>query len=161
MSRSKISSPANSLISDDGGALIGVRRGEQVFIDIQASWLINMTGYNVHANIIEAINDGLGGAPTGVKPGGVQVLLSIANGYIRNVNDGDNRFIMVIPWNLAEGMLPQPTPDNSIFAYIELEIGEPGTGDESDPLGDAVPPENQVWKPLSGLVEISYSPTEL
>lgn len=32
-------------------------------------------------------------------------------------------------------MDPQPGSDRPIYAYIDVEIGEPGTGDE-DPIGD-------------------------
>jgi hypothetical protein len=161
MARSKITGATKSLIDDDGAALISVARGEQPHIDIEISWLVNLTGYNVNARLVEGVNDQSGTKPTDVKVGGQVRGLTQTNGYIRNVNDGDNKFVMVIPWDIAANLSPQPTPENPVYMFIDLEVGEPGSGDATTPFGDASTPDLQVWKPLRGLVEILYSPTEV
>lgn len=159
MARAKISAATNSLTDDNGAVLISVAKGEQLHLEITLSWLINLTGYNIHANIVEAVNDGEGTRPISVKTGGTRRLLTSANGYIRDVDDGDNKFKLVIPYDLNSGAVPQPTPEAPIYFYIDLEVGEPGTGD-SAPIGDAAPAAAQIWKPIRGLIELMYSPTE-
>lgn len=159
MARSNISNTTKSVNSDDGAVLFSVINGEQIHYEITVDWITNLTGYNIHANIVECANDGSGTKPTEIKSGGVQVLLTQTSGHIREVDDGNNKFKLVIPYNVANNMVPQPKPDRPIYAYFDLEIGEPGTGDTS-PIGDAAAPEKQVWKPIRGLIEIRYSTTE-
>lgn len=159
MARTKISAATNSLLDDNGTVLISVAKGEQIHLEITLSWLINLSGYNIHANIVEAVNDGEGTKPTAVKVGGTRKLLTSSNGYIRDIEDGDNKFKLVIPYNLHSGASPQPSPEGSIYFYIDLEVGEPGTGDSS-PIGDVATPVSQIWKPIRGLIELMYSPTE-
>ena len=66
---------------------------------------------------------------------------------------------MVSRVRLAAGFSPRPTPNAAVYAFIDVEIGEIGTGDVNDNPG-AAPPDKQVWKPIRGLVSIDYSPTE-
>jgi hypothetical protein len=160
MARSGISSTSNDIFDDNGATMISVVRGEQLQIVIQIGWVTNLNGYNVHARLVEGINAG-GGRPTGVKPGGITRLLTKLNGFIRDVDDSDNTFKMVIPYDLCSGMSPQPVPDQPVYMYLDLEVGEPGTGPDANPLGSSAAPDLQVWKPVRGLVEISYSPTEV
>lgn len=159
MARSRLSNTTKSLIDDDGSVLLSVVNGEQLQISVQAEWIVNLTGYNIHCRIIEGNNDGNGTKPSIIKPGGQVKLLTISNGFIRDVTT-NNTFKFVIPWNLIAGYSPQPLPDKPVYAFFELEIGEPGTGDTTDPVGDTAAVDKQVWKPLRGLVEILYSPTE-
>ena len=160
MARSKISSPTRDIITDDGSVLLSVVQGEQPHLEFTIGWLTNMNGFNVHARLVEGDNDGEGTKPTSVKTGGVKLLLSKSNGFIRGVDDGDNKFTVVIPYNVSTGMLPQPTPNKPVYMFIDLEVGEPGTGDSISPIGVAATPDKQVWKPVRGLIEILYSPTE-
>jgi hypothetical protein len=157
MARSRISNVTKSLIDDDGSVLLSVVNGEQLHIGVQADWIVNLTGYNIHCRIIEGDNDGNGSKPTQIKSGGQVRLLTEASGHIRNIST--NTFKFVIPWDLVLNYSPQPKPDKAVYAYFELEIGEPGTGDTA-PVGDSAAPDKQVWKPLRGLIEILYSPTE-
>ena len=160
MSRSKISTPTKSVVSDDGAILFPVIEGEQLQLQFGLGWLTNLAGYNIHAKIVEAVNDGDGTIPTDIKAGGVRRMLTIGNGYIRNVNDGDNKFVLVIPYDVVAGFSPKPSPGRPVYAFIDVEVGEPGTGDPDDPVGDPALPGQQVWKPIRGLLAISYSPTE-
>lgn len=161
MARAKISDTTKNLVNDDGSVRITVARGEQIHIEFSIDWVPNLTGYNVHARIVEGVNDGSGGVPTGVKPGGQMRLLTPVSGHIIGLNSGGNTFKLVIPWDIAKDFAPQPQPDKSVFAYIDVEVGEPGSGDPEDPVGDPATPNLQVWKPVRGLVEIMYSPTEV
>lgn len=160
MARSKISSTTKSAVNDDGSIIFPIVDGEQLHIEFALGWLTDLTGYNIHAKIVEALNDGTGSKPTSAKPGGVRKLLTIDSGYIRNIVAGSNKFTLVLPWNLSEGFEPRPAPDAPVFAYIDIEVGEPGTGDPEAPVGDPATPDKQVWKPIRGLVSIDYSPTE-
>lgn len=160
MARAKISDTTSSIVNDSGAAMFSIVNGEQLHIQFAISWIEDLTGYNVFANVVEGQNDGTGAKPSGLKSFGVKRLLSKANGLIRGVDDGDNKFTIVIPWDLAAGFSPQPKPDKSVFAYIDIEIGEPGTGSADSPVGNPAAPDLQVWKPVKGLVEIMFSPTE-
>ena len=160
MARSKISSPTRDIITDDGSVLLSVVQGEQPHLEFTIGWVTDLTNFNVHARLVEGDNDGEGTKPTSVKVGGVKLLLSKSNGFIRRVDDGDNKFTVVIPYNVSAGMLPQPTPNKSVYMFIDLEVGEPGTGSDINPIGGAATPDKQIWKPVRGLIEILYSPTE-
>ena len=159
MARGSIVDPVTSLIGDTGTVLYSVVNGEQLQQEVTIGWLTDLTGFNVHMNIVEGLNDGVGSHPQQAKPGGFRMLLTEANGYLLGVSDGDNKFKFVIPFNLAETAAPKPQPAAPIFFFFDLEIGEPGTGD-GDPIGDFAPPAKQVWKPVRGLIEVLYSPTE-
>lgn len=151
MARSNITSTSTDLISDSGSAMLSVVKGEQLQITITIGWVTDLTGYNIFAKLLEGINVG-GGKPNGVKVGGVTRLLNPASGHI--IFTSGNTFKLVLPWDLSAGMVPQPEPDMPVYMYIDLEVGEPGSG-------TAPAPSMQIWKPLRGLVEISYSPTEV
>lgn len=159
MARSYITETKTNLVDDSGSVLIALVKGEQLHIEVTIGWLTSLIGYNVHARMVEAVNDGAGSKPQEVKVGGVRRLLTTANGYITGVNDGDNKFKIVFPYDIATGAVPQPAPAAPIFFFIDVEVGEPGTGD-AEPVGDAALSTAQIWKPIRGLVQIMYSPTE-
>jgi hypothetical protein len=144
MARSKIASTSKDVITDDGSVLIAVAKGEQLHIDIQFNWLTNLTGYTILAKVLEGVNVN-GAIPTEVKTGGVVTDLVVLDPVIT-----DNMIILVIPQTMVTGYVPQPTPTTSVFAFMDLEIADTGIG-----------PEQQIWKPMRGLVEISYSPTDI
>jgi hypothetical protein len=144
MARSKIASTSKDVITDDGSVLISVAKGEQLHIDIQFNWLTNLTGYTITAKVIEGVNVS-GAVPTAIKVGGVTTDLVVIDPVVT-----DNMIILVIPQTLVSSYAPQPTPTASVFAFVDLEIADAGIG-----------PAQQIWKPMRGLVEISYSPTDI
>ena len=159
MARSYINDTANNLVNDSGSVLVAIVKGEQLHVEVALGWLTSLTDYNIHARLVEAVNDGAGGKPQEVKIGGIKRLLTKANGYIIDMDESDNKFTIVFPYDIAVGAVPQPAPAAPIFFFLDVEVGEPGTGD-TDPVGDAALPNAQIWKPVRGLVQVMYSPTE-
>jgi len=107
-----------------------------------------MTGYTVTAKVVEAdsrtLNHSLKELPTTVLVSGQVVSLPIVDS-----DNTDNVFEIVFPETLINSFSTTPTPEAPTYAWIGLEIQDTGTGNEK-----------QVWKPLRGLVEILYSPSE-
>lgn len=157
MSRSKINEAGKELTVDNGSILMSVVAGEQLKFDVTLLWLTNLTGYVISAKLVEAVSDST--TPTEVKPGGFSTVLNKGNGYISGVDDGDNIFSITIPYSLATSLTTPPTPDNSTFMFIDVEVGESGTGDTNSGVTSSVSPTKQIWKPLRGLLEVLYSPT--
>ena len=153
-----ITKPTIPVGSDSNVVLFTIVNGEQKRISMSTDWIADLTGYNIHARIVEAANDGAGTQPTKAEAGGKKMLLSTTSGHIRNITG--SAFELVLPWDICVGFKKQPEPDAPVFAFFELEIGEPGTGDDS-PVGDAASLDKQVWKPLRGMIRVEYSPTEL
>ena len=158
MARSKITDTSTSLANDDGSVLIPIVNGEQLKFEVAINWLASLVSYNIHGNLVEGVNAG-GIKPTTAKTGGVRRLLSLDNGLITYPGSG-NTFTFTIPYDLAITASPKPSPEESIFFFIDIEVGEPGTGDTISPIGDSAAVTKQVWKPIRGLVEVLYSPTE-
>jgi hypothetical protein len=144
MARSKITSSGKDLITDDGAILLSVVKGEQIHFNITLGWLSDLTGYTILCKVVEGANDGEGSKPTGVQPSGVVTSLTIIDTVVT-----DNEFKIVIPQTLGSTWTEAPKPDKAVYGFIDLEIADTGIG-----------AAQQVWKPLSGLIEISYSPTE-
>ena len=157
MARSSISTPNLSEEGDNGTIELATIQGEQRHRMITLGWLADLTGFNIFMRIVEAENDGAGTRPTAEKSNGVTKVLSPENGLIFDITG--NTFKFVIPWDLGVGFSPLPAPGAPVYAFFELEVGEPGTGDAISGA-DAAPPSSQVWKPMRGLIAISYSPTE-
>ena len=153
-----ITKPTVQIGTDSSIVLFTVVNGEQLRRRVTLGWIPNLAGYNIHARLVEAAPGEVGKLPTEVQAGGKKMLLSAASGHIRNVVN--NEFDLVLPWDICVGFANQPTPKVPVYAYFELEVGEPGTGDDT-PVGDAAPLALQVWKPLRGMVCIEFSPTEL
>jgi len=148
MARTRINSKSKDLISDNGSVLVSLIHGEQVRMTITCSWLTNMAGYTITAKVVEAdsrtLNHSLNELPTTVLVSGQVVSLPIVDS-----DDTDNVFEIVFPESLINSFSTAPTPEAPTYAWIGLEIQDTGTGNEK-----------QVWKPLRGLVEILYSPSE-
>jgi hypothetical protein len=144
MARSKITSASQDLISDNGAILASVIDGEQIHLDVTLNWLVNLTDYELKVTVIEAKNLGDGEFPTEVQPDGVIQQLPIVDS-----TPSDNSFKIVIPEELIADWTTQPAPDKPVYGYIELEVKDDGIGNLQ-----------QIWKPLRGLVEVLYSPTE-
>lgn len=146
MPRSAITSTSKDLIYDDGAVLVSVIKGEQTRLDIVASWLTNLSGYTITAKIIEADNaQGSGQIPATASSSPVVTTLSIIDS-----NAADNQFDIVIPQDLIDNWDTYPIPDKPVYGFIGLEIADTGTG-----------VNQQIWKPMRGVVEVRYSPTEV
>jgi hypothetical protein len=144
MARSRITSASQDLISDNGAVLASIVDGEQLHMEVTLNWLTNLTGYSIRVTVIEARNLGDGQIPVEVQPDGVIQDLPILDPVIT-----DNTFKIVFPKELITDWSVQPAPDNPVYGYIELEVADPAEEEYQ-----------QVWKPLRGLVEVLYSPTE-
>jgi hypothetical protein len=145
MGRAKITTPTKDLINDDGSSLVTVAKGEQIHMNFTFGWLTDMTGFSVLCKVVEADNTvGQTAAPKSTKDGGVVVSLPVID-TVAN----DNQIIIVVPEDLCSGFAQQPTPTSPVYGYIDIEIGDTGVGTSK-----------QVWKPVRGIVEITYSPTE-
>ena len=145
MARSKITATSKDVITDDGSILISVIQGEQTRLGITLSWLTSLVGYTLTAKVVEAENSqGSGAIPTDPLAGGnVQTLTII------DTTTTDNAIEIVIPEGLISAWATTPEPDQPIYGYIELEVADAGVGINQ-----------QIWKPLRGLVQVRYSPTE-
>jgi hypothetical protein len=144
MARSRITSASKDLISDNGAVLASIVDGEQIHLEVTLNWLTNLTSYQLKATAIEANNTGDGKIPTSVKVGGVITQLPILD-----AEPADNTFNIVFPEELITDWSVQPSPDKPVYGFIELEVRDPGLGDHK-----------QIWKPIRGIVEVLYSPTE-
>jgi len=144
MARSSITSASKDLISDNGAILASIVDGEQIQLELTLNWLTNLTGYTLKATVIEANNLGDGKIPTTVKVGGVITQLPIVDDVTT-----DNTFKLILPEELISTWSVQPSPDRPVYGFMELEVRDPGIGNLK-----------QICKPVRGLVEVLYSPTE-
>lgn len=144
MGRSRISSPSKDTLDDNGTALISIVDGEQIRIQVTLSWLTNLTSANITAKVVEGNNDGNGTVPKTAQAAGVVTTLPIIDD-----NVADNIIEIVIPETLIDGWAVQPTVDSPVYGFLGLEVDDGGVGNTK-----------QVWKPLRGLVEVLYSPSE-
>ena len=146
MARSKITSRSKDLITDDGSVLVSIIEGEQTRISLTIGWVTNLTGYSITAKVIEANNV----QDTGVLPATAATNPTITALDIIDTVSTDNVFDIVIPEDLIDSWATTPIPDKPVYGFIGLEIRDPGVGNEQ-----------LIWKPLRGLVEVRYSPTEV
>ena len=146
MARSKITSRSKDLITDDGSVLVSIIEGEQTRISLTIGWVTNLTGYTITAKVIEANNV----QDTGVLPATAATNPTITTLDIIDTVSTDNVFDIVIPEDLIDSWATTPIPDKPVYGFIGLEIRDPGVGNEQ-----------LIWKPLRGLVEVRYSPTEV
>lgn len=146
MARSKINSRSKDLITDDGAVLVSVVKGEQIQLGVTLNWITNMTGFTKTCKVVEADSANLadGEYPTQEKAGGEVTTLVIADDDVT-----DNQFKIIIPQDLCDTWTTQPLPEKPSYAWIGLEIRDAGSGNSQ-----------QIWKPMRGLVEVLYSPTE-
>jgi hypothetical protein len=144
MARSKITSASQDLISDNGSVLASIVDGEQIHLEVTLNWLTSLSDYTLKVTVLEALNAGDGKIPTAVRPGGVNTQLPIIDTVVT-----DNTFKIVFPEELITSWTVQPSPDRPVYGFVELEVRDPGTGNNK-----------QIWKPVRGLVEVLFSPTE-
>lgn len=148
MARSKINSRSKDLIDDNGSVLVSVVEGEQIHMNITLNWITSLSGYTLTAKIVEADSSNLDydndELPTSEQAGGQVTTLEIIDSDVT-----DNNFQIVIPENLVDAWVTQPSPQKPAYGWIGLEVRDGGTGKYA-----------QVWKPMRGLVEVLYSPSE-
>jgi hypothetical protein len=145
MPRSKITSGSKDLITDDGAVLVSVVEGEQTRLDMVVGWLTNLSGYTITAKVVEGNNvQGSGNKPDEPQISGAVITLPIIDS-----DATDNQFDIVIPQDIISTWATTPEPDKPIYGFIGLEIADTGTGNAQ-----------QIWKPMRGLLEVCYSPTE-
>ena len=144
MARSKITSSGKDLLSDDGAVLFSIIRGEQIRIAVSIGWMTNLQSCTITIKAVEALNLGDGEKPEAVRVGGITTIIPIIDTIVT-----DNLFDIVIPETLASDWTVKPSPDKPAYAFIDMEIADAGVG-----------VNKQVFKPLSGLIEVNYSPTE-
>jgi hypothetical protein len=149
MARSRITSPSKDLITDDGAILASLAEGEQIRIEITINWLINLSDYFVVAKVVEALNEGKvvsvddDNLPDRVRPDG-----DIRQLAVIDTNPEDNKFELVLPKDLTDNWVVKPAPNRPVYGFIDLKIADSGEDNEQ-----------QIWKPLRGMVEVVYSPT--
>jgi hypothetical protein len=149
MARSRITSPSRDLITDDGAVLASLAEGEQIRIEITLNWLTNLTDYTIIAKVVEAENEGKvvsrddDNLPDRVRENGIVTTLAVLD------NDpNDNTFELVFPGTLTDNWLIRPSPNRPVYGFVDLKVIDSGVGNEQ-----------QIWKPIRGMVEVLYSPT--
>jgi hypothetical protein len=144
MGRDRISSPSKDLMKAAGTALFSIVKGEQLHVTLTAAWMTNLSSANIVAKVVEGNNDGTGAVPTEQASSPVIRVLPLLDADVN-----DNEFKIVFPEDLIDTWSTQPGPDKPVYGFIGLEIDDGGIGNAK-----------QVWKPLRGLVEVLYSPSE-
>ena len=132
------------MITDDGSVLISVIQGEQVRLSVTLSWITNLTSHTLTAKVVEGNSTGDGAIPLDVASNPVVTTLPIIDS-----DATDNAFEVVIPDDLSDSWTTPPSPGKPSYGFFGLEVADSGTGDNQ-----------QIWKPMRGLVEVRYSPTE-
>jgi hypothetical protein len=149
MARSRINSKSKDLIKDNGSVLVSVVEGEQIHMGVTLGWLTNLSGYTITAKIVEADSSSLvhtdeTSLPLNLQAGGQVTTLPIIDADVT-----DNTFNIVIPEDLVSLYVTQPSPEKPAYGWIGVEVADTGVGNAQ-----------QIWKPMRGLVEILYSPSE-
>ena len=146
MPRSKITSQSTDAITDDGSVTVSVIRGEQVRLGITLSWLTNLSGYTITCKVVEADNvQDSGTIPKTARDTPVVTSLPIIDS-----DATDNQFEIVVPDDLIDTWDTYPSPDAPVYGFVDLKVADNATGDNQ-----------KIWKPLRGVVEVRYSPTEV
>jgi len=144
MGRSRLSSPSKDTINDDGTTLVSVVDGEQIQIQLTVGWMTNLSNANILAKVVEGNNLGDGELPDGTATNPIVTTL-----VILDQDATDNVFKIVLPEDLTASWSQKATPNKPVYGFIGLEIDDGGAGSA-----------RQIWKPLRGLVEVLYSPSE-
>jgi len=144
MGRNRLSSPSRDTVSDDGTTLVSIVDGEQIQIQLTVGWMTNLSSANIVAKVVEGNNTGNGELPDGTAESAAVINLAIID-----EDETDNTFKIVIPEDLTSTWSQKATPNKPVYGFIGMEIDDGGVGSAK-----------QVWKPLRGLVEILYSPSE-
>ena len=123
--------------------IASIVHGEQIRLNFTVGWIADLSTYTVSARVVEGDNDGAGTVPEDDDP----TTLTTVNLPI--LNKSGNGFQVVLPANLIFGWDVVPSPDKPVYGYFDVEIADSGVGDDQ-----------QIFKPVQGLIEIKYSPLE-
>jgi hypothetical protein len=149
MARSRINSKSKDLIKDNGSVLVSVVEGEQIHMGVTLGWLTSLAGYTITAKIVEADSSSIIHTDPTSLPIAKQAGGQVRTLPIIDVDATDNTFNIVIPEDLVALYVTQPSPEKPAYGWIGVEVADTGTGNAQ-----------QIWKPMRGLVEILYSPSE-
>lgn len=186
MARSSLLNPSEDLLSDSGAVLWSIIRGEQLEYPVTLSFLVNAIGYEYEAVVMEADTTvdppivKVGSTPTTLttrvptvsvwSAGGAfsiqQVVSYNGKHYLRlygiaviDATPPDaspawqettiNKVYLQFPSTLGAAWSPQPTLSTPASGFFELRVTEPAGG-----------VFRRTWKPVRGMVEILFSPTE-
>jgi len=147
--RSRITAPTRDVLTDDGTALISLVKGEQIQIEFTAAWMTSLLGATITAKVVEGDNDVLGTKPTHEAHHGSQQSAIITTLEVIDEIPTDNVFKIVFPETLIATWSTAPLPNLPVYGFFGIEIADVGVGSAQ-----------QIWKPVRGLVEVLYSPTE-
>jgi hypothetical protein len=194
MARTKITAPTTDVISDSGGVLWSIVRGEQLEYPVVLNFITDASsGFTYEAVVVEAQNTGNGDIPTTIMPAGRQNTLvtrtatprgnwAAATTYQRedyvfvpatskyykllektnyvsavspqldpNWVEYDIRTVYVqFPSTLAANWTIAPTAEYPVYGFFELQVMEPVAAFY-----------RRTWKPIRGLVQMMFSPTDL
>ena len=148
--RSKITTPSIEVNQDDGSLLLSLVHGEEINYDFIYSWLTSTdtTGVSSTMVIVEGNNTGNPGTPPSVTLDGGKVI-SLPMAYQADTSPQSWR--VKLPADLSSSATTaltdwttQPNPGRPVYAFFGVEVAD----------------GNQILKPVRGLIEIVYSPTE-
>jgi hypothetical protein len=142
--RTRITAPTRDVLTDDGTALISLVKGEQIQIEFTAAWMTSLLGATITAKVIEGDNSVLGTKPLIEATTPVITTLEVVDAITT-----DNVFKLVFPETLISTWSTAPLPNKPVYGFFGIEIADVGVGSAQ-----------QIWKPVRGLVEVLYSPTE-
>lgn len=143
--RSKITSPSKDLLLDDGSFLISVVNGEQLHLEFTLNWLISLASITVTAKVVEGDNTNLGTKPTAAASNPAVITLPLLDS-----EPTDNIIKVVIPADLISTWGHSPEPGKPVYGFFGIEVADGESGNDQ-----------QIWKPVRGMVEVLYSPTEV
>lgn len=190
MARSAIGSTTRDLVKDSGSILWSIVKGEQLAFLVAVEFIQNLLDYEIEAVVIEAMNEpGQTSKPVLHEPAGVQTTLQTAlkadNGPwdpteiyftsdvvtknslryrwtgpdgVSNAEPGvdpqwvlfaGSVLIIQFPKTLGDNWSVQPEANSDVYGFFELRVTE------------LTQTFNRTWKPVRGMVEIQFSPTDL
>jgi hypothetical protein len=191
MARSQLDQVKQDLLSDPGSVLFSIVRGEQLSYPLDLNGFTTLVGYTFEAVVVEADNVADQTDPPKLhKSGGVQTTLTVViptnqgnwnaptaynendtvfynSKYYRLIRgtayvnatppDADpsweesavNRIFIRFPMTLGGTWAVQPNVQSNVYGFFELRVTE---------TSGAFP---STWKPVRGMIEILFSPTEL
>lgn len=117
--------------------------GEQKRLHFTFEWLTDISTYTIAARVVEGDNDGIGSVPTS------EDLASKTITTLDIINVSANELDVVLPSTLIDSWDAAPTPDKPVYGYFDISIDDGGVGSAK-----------QIFKPVQGLIKITYSPLE-
>jgi hypothetical protein len=190
MARSKLTVIEDDLINDGGNVLWSFVKGEQLEFPITLSFITNASlGYTFEAVVIEAANEVEQQLkPIAIRTAGVQTpldvvkpntptvyvpgnsynfddVVSFASKYYKCIKSATtdtipsanwleinlNEIYIRFPGTLGSTWNIQPKVGYSVYGFFELSVTEPANFSGY----------KRTWKPVRGMVEILFSPTDV